>query len=149
MSWAEGFEISSMVALVGWAILVLGPRRFGWLNLIPRLWIPLGLAASYSVIVMIHFAQGPGGFESLADVRLLFQADPALLAGWQHFLAFDLLVGGWAAGYLDKSHVHRIVQAPILAAIFMLGPMGFLLALVTGAVSARLVGRTSGQEPRP
>ena len=151
MSWAEGFAASNMLALVGWVLLLFGPRRHAWLNLVPGLMIPLALAASYSVIVLVHFARAEGGFDTLANVRLLFQSDPSLVAGWQHFLAFDLLVGGWAAGYLDRCGVHRIVQVPILAAIFMFGPMGFLLAAVTGATTARLTGENgqSGAFPWP
>jgi hypothetical protein len=40
---------------------------------------------------------GEGGFGSLADVMKLFAREEAVLAGWIHYLAFDLFVGTWEA----------------------------------------------------
>jgi hypothetical protein len=38
----------------------------------------------------------------------------ALLAGWVHYLAFDLFVGAVMAARMDRAGVGRLVQAPIL-----------------------------------
>ncbi|MEO1749630.1 MAG: abscisic acid-deficient protein Aba4 family protein, partial [Pseudomonadota bacterium] len=59
------------------------------------------------------------------------QNEWALLAGWIHFLAFDLFVGAVMAARMDRVGVSRVVQAPILGATFMLGPLGFLIAALT------------------
>jgi len=55
----------------------------------------------------------------------------AMLAGWVHFLAFDLFVGAFMAARMDRVGVGRLVQAPILGTTFMLGPLGFLIAGLT------------------
>ena len=70
-----------------------------------------------------------GGFNSIAEVRALFMSDPVLLAGWVHYLAFDLFLGIWIAEQADRIHIHRIIQAPVLAATFLFGPIGLLLHL--------------------
>jgi hypothetical protein len=57
--------------------------------------------------------------------------DWALLAGWVHYLAFDLFVGAVMALRMDRAGVGRLVQAPILLSTFMLGPLGFLIAALT------------------
>jgi len=66
-------------------------------------------------------------------VKILFGKDELLLAGWIHYLAFDLFIGGWIAVQADKLGINRLIQAPILAATFMFGPVGLALFLVMRA----------------
>jgi hypothetical protein len=61
----------------------------------------------------------------------LFDSRGGATIGWIHYLAFDLFVGIWAARNADRRGIHRLVQAPILFFIFMLGPLGLTLYLVT------------------
>lgn len=134
MTPGEFFGWAGQAAMVGWVILIFLPRRWPWLLALPRYIIPLGLSLLYAGLVMIHFfsAEG-GGFGSLAEVRALFTLDEALLAGWVHYLAFDLFIGGWIAVEADKLGLARLVQAPILLATFMFGPVGFALFLLMRA----------------
>ncbi|MGS4945694.1 ABA4-like family protein [Meridianimarinicoccus sp. RP-17] len=125
------FSQAGMAAMAGWLILILGPRRFGWLNALPLWVIPSGLSAVYAALILSRFSGTGGGFDSLASVAVLM-ADPwALLAGWVHYLAFDLFVGAVMAARMDRAGVGRVVQGPVLGAIFMLGPLGFLVAALT------------------
>lgn len=117
--------------MIGWAILILGPRRFALLNAVPLWIIPAGLSAVYAALVLTRFTGIGGGFDTLANVRVLMMNDWALLAGWVHYLAFDLFVGAVMAARMDRFAVNRFVQAGILVATFMLGPLGFLLAALT------------------
>ncbi|MFN6977493.1 MAG: abscisic acid-deficient protein Aba4 family protein [Gemmobacter sp.] len=134
MTWDALFSACSTLALAGWAVLILAPRRFFAL---PRWGIPVALSAVYAALVMAHFADAGGGFGSIAAVRALFASDPALVAGWVHYLAFDLLVGALVAARMDRAGVPRVVQAGPLAATFLLGPVGLLLGLMTeGATRA-------------
>jgi hypothetical protein len=125
------FSYSSTAAMLGWVLLILGPRRFAWINAVPLWIIPAGLSAVYGTLILSRFSGMGGGFDSLANVAILFENDWALLAGWVHFLAFDLFVGAVMAARMDRVHVGRLVQAPILGATFMLGPLGFLIAALT------------------
>lgn len=125
------FAYASTTAMVGWVLLVLGPRRWAWFNAVPLWVIPAVLSVGYSLIVLSRFAGMGGGFDSLAAVAVLMGNDWGLLAGWVHFLAFDLFVGAVMAARMDRVGVGRMVQAPILGAIFMLGPLGFLVAALT------------------
>ena len=125
------FAHASTAAMVGWALLILGPRRFDWFNAVPLWIIPGGLSTVYALIVLSRFAGVDGGFDSLASVALLMSDDWALLGGWVHFLAFDLFVGAVMAARMDRADVGRVVQDPILLAIFMFGPFGFVIAALT------------------
>jgi hypothetical protein len=125
------FSHVGSAAMAGWVLLILGPRRFGWLNAVPLWIIPGALSAVYAGIVLSRFAGLDGGFDSLAAVGLLMAQDWGLLAGWVHFLAFDLFIGAVMAARMDRAGVGRVVQAPILTATFLLGPLGFLIAALT------------------
>ena len=57
-------------------------------------------------------------------MRLLLSSPQALLAGWVHYLVFDLWVGSWEAE--DNSLPHWLLL-PCLALTFLAGPTGLLL----------------------
>ena len=131
------FSIASTLVLPGWAILILAPHRWLWLNAVPALVIPLLLSAGYAALVMRSFAGAGGGCGSLTDVRALMADDSMLLAGWVHYLAFDLIAGSLAAVAMDRAGAARMIQAPVLIATFLFGPLGWLVAmLVTGGLAA-------------
>ncbi|WP_374370519.1 ABA4-like family protein [Dongia sp.] len=129
MIWEDWFSAAGSLAMLGWASLILLPRR-GWILAALRHGAVGLLALLYAVLILGYFfdVEG-GGFGSIAEVRALFMSDPVLLAGWVHYLAFDLFVGLWIAERADALGIHRLLQAPVLAATFMFGPIGLLLHL--------------------
>lgn len=121
------FGWANAVALVAWGALIALPRR-PWLLAATGLAVPLVLCLLYAVLVLVYFFRVEGGgFGSLEQVGRLMASPPVLLAGWVHYLAFDLLVGSWIARQCDALDVPRTVQAPVLLATFMFGPLGWLL----------------------
>jgi hypothetical protein len=131
------FSLAGGVALACWAVLILAPRRWAGLGVVPRWAGPIALSILYAAIVPAHFAGTGGGYGSIAEVRRLFSSDAMLLGGWVHYLAFDLVVGAVLADRMDRAGVHRVVQAAPLAAVFLFGPIGFVLGLVTEVVTRR------------
>jgi hypothetical protein len=133
------FKYANMLALAGWVILIFLPRRWPALFWVPQFWIPGVLALGYSGLILANFGSSEGGFGSISEVRLLFASDALLTAGWIHYLAFDLFIGAWIARRADEAGVHRLIQAPILVASFMFGPLGLLLFFLTRAGLAAVV----------
>jgi hypothetical protein len=138
MDFTQIFSAASTAAMLGWLVLILSPRwpivlralRFGLIG---------GLSLTYAVLIFVYFFRVEGGgFGSIAEVRALFMSDPALVAGWVHYLAFDLFIGCWIAVEADKRGYARLLQAPILIATFMFGPLGLLIFLLTRATEAAL-----------
>jgi hypothetical protein len=128
------FAVASQAAMAGWAALVLLPRRPFVVTLL-QTGLVGALSLTYAVLIFIYFFRVEGGgFGSIAEVRALFMSDPVLVAGWIHYLAFDLFVGIWIAGKADEIGLPRILQAPILLLTFLFGPAGLLVFLVTRAV---------------
>jgi len=130
MSFEQLFSSASMLAMLGWFILILLPRRWEWLNRIPALFIPIILSVLYSFLIARYFFSAEGGFDTLANVQQLFTYSGAALAGWVHYLAFDLFIGGLIAKQADEIGLSRLIQAPILLLTFMVGPFGYLLFAV-------------------
>nr|CAA6813093.1 MAG: Putative integral membrane protein [uncultured Thiotrichaceae bacterium] len=127
MSFEQLFSSASTLAMFGWVILVFLPRRWKWLNRIPALFIPVILSVLYSFLIARYFFAAEGGFDTLANVQQLFTYPGAALAGWVHYLAFDLFIGGLIAKQADEIGLSRLIQAPILLLTFMFGPFGYLL----------------------
>lgn len=137
MSFDTIFSTASTAAMLGWAGLILLPR---WPALLAALRYGLigALSVAYAVLIFVYFfGVDGGGFSSIAEVRALFMSDGVLVAGWIHYLAFDLFVGIWIAVEADKRGFHRILQVPMLLGTFMFGPIGLLLFyLARGAETA-------------
>jgi hypothetical protein len=128
------FSIVNVVALLGWALLAVFPGRPWSAELVSRWLIPGVLAALYVVIVAATWGKSPGGFSSLSAVSQLFDNPWMLLAGWVHYLAFDLFVGSWIVrDSRERGIAHRWVL-PILLLTFMFGPAGWLSYLGLRAI---------------
>jgi hypothetical protein len=133
MDWSALFSLVNGLALAGWAVLLLAPRRWTLLGWLPRVIVPGIIALLYVALMGAYVADAGGGFGSIAEVRTLFMSDPVLVAGWGHYLAFDLLIGSLLADRLDRAGVTRWLQAPVLLLTFLFGPAGWLLGLATEA----------------
>ena len=141
MSFDVVFSLASSSAMVGWLALIFLPR---WPLLIQGLRLGLigALSLLYAVLIFAYFFRiEGGGFGSIAQVRILFMSDGGLVAGWVHYLAFDLFIGSWIAVEADKRGFNRLLQVPILLATFMFGPLGLLLLYLCIASDRVLTGR--------
>ena len=137
MSIEQIFSSASTLAMFGWVILIFIPRRWEWLNRIPALYIPITLSVVYSYLIARYFFSAEGGFDTLANVQQLFTYPEAALAGWVHYLAFDLFIGGIIAKQADVIGLSRLIQVPILLLTFMFGPFGYLLFVITKSATHR------------
>jgi Domain of unknown function (DUF4281) len=137
MSPSAWFAVANPFALLGWLLLLgalFAPARGAWrprlLMLAGRVW-PLVLAAGYAAALLAHWGSVPGGgFGTLEQVAALFASPGNLLAGWVHYLAFDLFIGSWAVADAQARGLQgarRWLMVPVLALIFMFGPVGLLL----------------------
>ena len=119
------FSFATFIAMFGWILMVAVPAD-PRAKLLSGIIIPLTLSVIYLVFIFLHFSGAPGGFSSLADVRTLFGKDELLLAGWVHYLAFDLFIGAWESRDSQRLQIPRLVMVPCYVMTFMLGPIGLL-----------------------
>ena len=120
------FQLTGPLAMLGWLALALSPLAPRVADAVAALAIPTLLSVAYVALILVHWSDAPGGFGSLAEVMALF-TDPAVaLAGWVHYLAFDLFVGAWIVRTAKTERIPHLLILPCLALTFLFGPAGFL-----------------------
>jgi hypothetical protein len=127
MSNEAVFGAANMLALAGWLALLASWWLRGWPERIAELAVPLLLAVAYTGLVLAFWSRAPGGFGSLGEVMALFTSPEIALAGWVHYLAFDLLVGAWEVRTARREGLAFLLVLPCLVLTFLFGPAGFLL----------------------
>lgn len=134
MSPSEVFTIANTCAMPMWLLMIVLPKWKFTRILIDYKVIPLLLSVVYAIYIAQSIQDGGMDFGSLESVMALFTKENAVLAGWVHYLAFDLLVGMWIVDQNRALKVHPIIIAPCLLGTFMLGPVGFLLFMIIRAI---------------
>ena len=127
------FSTANTAAVLGWLVLGYAVlRRNDWLrDQLAGRWLPLAFAGFYSVLIFFFYGRGPGGFGSVGDVQALFTSPWMALAGWVHYLAFDLFIGALIARRVMAAGLPRFVLLVLLPATFLFGPVGLLLSEIT------------------
>jgi hypothetical protein len=133
MNLENVFSLGNLTAMLGWALLVAVPRWRFTATLVTAVVIPALLALTYCVLIASEFGSAEGGFGSLADVAALFRNPALLLAGWIHYLAFDLFVGAWEVRDAQRLAISHWFVVPCLLLTFLFGPAGLLLYLLIRA----------------
>ncbi len=124
------FKIANPIVMPQWFAMAVFPKNRFTKMLVDSFAIPLGLAVVYAVIIVLSFlhpSNTGGNFSSIEGVRALFQSDAALLAGWIHYLAFDLLTGRYIYKQAEKLKANPLLTGVCLFFTLMFGPVGFLL----------------------
>lgn len=121
------FSIANMIALLAWLILLVAPRFVVTRKIILSGAVSVLLSTAYLILIVMFFGKAEGGFDSLANVMKLFTNEWATLAGWIHYLAFDLLVGAWEVKDAQERGISHWFVIPCLVLTFLFGPIGFLL----------------------
>jgi hypothetical protein len=120
------FSAASFLVLPGWLLLVFLPR-WSWTQRVAAVVVPLTLGAMYLALIATNFGKNQGGgFGSLAQISQLFQNPFLLLAGWIHYLAFDLFIGAWEVRDAGRLRISQALVVPCLVLTFLFGPIGLL-----------------------
>jgi hypothetical protein len=127
MTAEQVFSIANLLAVAGWLVLIVAGRIRWVASLVTGVILPLLFALLYTFLIAVHWGEKTGGFGTLAQVHALFTNDWLLLAGWVHYLAFDLFIGSWQVRDAQKHKIPHLLVIPALILTFMLGPIGLLL----------------------
>ena len=139
---ADGlFRLCNSTALAGWLLLIFtgwSPRASRIISsFVTGLLVPALLCCVYLALIATHFGGSRGGFGSLSQVMLLFTDRWLVLAGWVHYLAFDLFIGSWQVRDARRNRVPFILVLPCLLLTFLFGPIGLLLYLLLAGFISR------------
>ena len=131
------FQVASTAVVPGWLLLAAAPRWRPTRLLVRSGALSLLLSGLYLVLILFYYPGAAGGFGSLAEVARLFESRPLLLAGWVHYLAFDLFVGAWETGDAETRGLSHLFVVPCLALTFLFGPIGLLAYFTVRAIAAK------------
>ena len=138
MTPTEVFSIANMIAMPMWVLMLFLSKWKITRFLIDFKVIPLTLAFMYAIyIVQAVGVSGMMDFGSLKSVMTLFTEENAVLAGWIHYLAFDLLIGMWILDQNKELKINQLLMALCLFLTFTLGPIGFLLFMIIKTIKQK------------
>lgn len=138
MDAETAFRVLNLLVLPWWGVFLLAPRSKLARRAASNAGVFLALAAAYAVLLVAAIAMGPGGGFGYEGLRAALGAPAGFLAGWTHYLVFDLFVGAWV---LRESN--RIGVEPRLYLFFtlMAGPIGLGAFLVRRWLRLRSLGQ--------
>lgn len=132
------FFSANSLAMATWLALAVSPLRWRFPGRI-AIGVAALIAMLYAALLGAFWFQAEGGFSSLAGVARLFEHRGILLAGWVHYLAFDLLVGTWERSEAARLGLSRWTLLPCLALTFLFGPLGWLAFLTVRWLRERVL----------
>ena len=139
MDFHAWFQWSNQLALLGWIFLLIAlfvPKIQKWAYLCI---IPILHSLLYLYLFIFHFDFSEGGFGSLPELMILFTKEGPVLAGWEHYLAFDLWIGTWQVANSKRFGINSFLLIPCLILTFMAGPVGLLLYLLIRAIKTKRI----------
>jgi len=131
------FSLCNALAMFSWIALAVFPRN-PWTKRIVQFVVVILFTLIYSVLVGQSLnLQDMQSFGSLTGVMQLFTQPTAVLVGWVHYLAFDLMIGLYILNSGQKHQIHHALLFPCLFFTFMLGPVGLLLFTIVRTVKTK------------
>lgn len=128
------YSIANTTVLPMWLLMIFLPKLGITKWLVDTKLIPIILALLYGFYIIVAIDSGDGmDFGSLESVMQMFTQEDAVMAGWIHYLVFDLLVGMWMLNKNEKIGIHPILMGISLTLTFILGPIGFLVFMICKA----------------
>ena len=128
MTADDAFTYANTTALAGWIVLLAGValKNHRLAGLVAGRIIPVSLAVAYATIAPSFFTTTQGGFDTLANLQIMFGDPWLVLGGWLHWLAADLFIASWVAMQIMKKGWSRWWLAGLLPLCFAVGPVGLL-----------------------
>ena len=129
MQPAAIFSIVNVLPLPIWLVWMVAPtsRLAGTLARSTWPWAVLGtLYLAFMVVAIVERGFDPAAYGSLEGVMTLFRVEWIALAGWTHYLCFDLFVARWI---MNDAPDAGYWLTPILILTLMFGPVGLLCYL--------------------
>jgi hypothetical protein len=135
---ARAFDLLNAVVLPWWAVWLVAPRSELAARMAAHAAVFIALALVYAALLGAALATGEMTGFDFEGIRAGLSSDLGLLAGWTHYLAFDLFAGAWIV-----REARRLELEPRVFLFFtlMAGPIGLGAFLARRAVRLRGLGQ--------
>jgi hypothetical protein len=136
------FMALNVSVLPFWALLIFVPLLKITDTLVHSVLMPIVLGVTYAwLLATALWGATPlpegAGFGTLDALTKMFSVKEALVAGWAHYLVFDLFIGAWEARDGQRAGLSHFVVVPCLLLTFLVGPIGLLAYLMVRGLSGR------------
>ena|SRR2546428_4572814 len=127
MSYETILRIITIPVAAAWLVMIFAPRWRGTRTFIHSDVVQLGIAVVYIALIAPLLPGVLREFDTFEHISRAFTRPALVLAGWIHYLAFDLFVGRVVLGDAQRRGIHHLFVVPCLLLTFLLGPAGYLL----------------------
>jgi hypothetical protein len=128
----------SASVLPWWALWLAAPRSRLALRAASHGLVFVALSLCYAALLFAALASGPGlGGMDFEGLRAGISTPQGFLAGWTHYLAFDLFVGAWI---LREARRLELEPRPFLLLTLLVGPLGLGAFLLRRGARLRSLG---------
>lgn len=140
MTSDAAFLAINAAVMPAWLLLAFAPRATITRRFVHSFAYPIVFGCLYSafLIASLFFGQSASdaGMTSIHGVSALFSHPNGVMAGWTHYLVFDLFVGAWISRDALARKVPYWFVVPALFFTLVFGPFGLLIyALIRLATS--------------
>lgn len=139
MDAASAFQVLNAAVMPWWILWIAVPRSVWSGRVASHGGIFVALGVIYTVLLVAALAGAPpggGGFD-FDSLRESLASPIGFLAGWSHYLAFDLFVGAWIVRESTRIEVDPRI---FLFFTLMAGPLGLAGFLLRRGVRLRSLG---------
>ncbi|HME68427.1 MAG TPA: abscisic acid-deficient protein Aba4 family protein [Myxococcota bacterium] len=139
MSAAQVFQLLNLLVLPWWAVFLAAPRSRIAGRAASHAAIFVGLSLLYAALLAgaVDARGGEGGFD-FDGLRAVLGTPRGFLAGWTHYLAFDLFIGAWI---VRESGRLGVEPRPYLFLTLVAGPIGLGGFLIRRWLRLRTLGQ--------
>jgi hypothetical protein len=131
------FIFASSMAFLSWSFLFIYPSSDSIRQILFG-GVVICFSVLYAGLFISYFdAESFKSFSTLSGLLSLFSTKEAVLLGWIHYLAFDLLAGLYISKDAEKNKLNPWLIRPVFIFTFMAGPLGFLLYTIIRTVKIR------------
>lgn len=126
------FQIVNTAILPAWLLIVFLPHWRYTQKIVHAIWIPCILGLFYAYLLFSSDGTAPNDidFTTLQGIMSMLSNPQAFLAGWVHYIIFDLFVGAWIVRDAKRREIKHLLIVPCLFFTLMLGPLGLALYLL-------------------
>ena len=121
------FKAANYTVLPFWLLLLIAPR-WSWTQRLVHGPVVVLLMAPMYAYLLFGYGTIPEemNFRTLYGVMVGFSVPHIVMAGWLHYLIFDLFIGAWEVRDAARRGVSHWLVAPCLLLTLMVGPIGLL-----------------------
>ncbi len=134
------FKVANYAVMPFWLLLIVAPR-WRWTQRLVHGPVVLLLLTPIYAYMLFGYAPAPKGMEfiTLYGVMIGFSTPHIVVAGWIHYLIFDLFVGAWETRDAQRRGISHLFVIPCLITTLMIGPVGLLLYVLVRFFSKRVL----------